>query len=310
MANSLCKETSSLTDLLECSLCRCVLEEPVSLKCLHTFCTKCLDHYIASNKRGTLINCPLCRNCCSTADLVKDFFKIKLLDFHKQNKVTRCSTHSSEIVIRFCFVCMKSLCYECIMQENHLQHRVEKFEEAENYFRNRFASCRLSLLQCTLSVNSVLKKVQEKEVRETLMLDNLENSIGLQEQIIIDAVRKEKLEILAKIKSARSELINVNAANMKKYLEELQDCAVKFMETINCTPFEERDKKYNQIEQKIKDCVALKDFVIICDDLQLQYQPSSLGSLLGKFSYIFPSNATGYSKFHSSEPNVNIKNSF
>ena len=60
---------SILYGALECSICQEVFDTPVSLPCLHTFCVRCIEHYIKSlhlnpnpsraDKRK--LTCPICR---------------------------------------------------------------------------------------------------------------------------------------------------------------------------------------------------------------------------------------------------------
>lgn len=56
------KEHASLEDILSCSICRELFNEPVTLVCGHTFCLQCLALY----KEHNTTTCP---NCCASSTL-------------------------------------------------------------------------------------------------------------------------------------------------------------------------------------------------------------------------------------------------
>lgn len=54
-------EVASVPDTdFDCNLCYCLLYDPVSIPCGHTFCRKCLAQALNSKP-----NCPMCRTPCS-----------------------------------------------------------------------------------------------------------------------------------------------------------------------------------------------------------------------------------------------------
>lgn len=49
---------SRLEETLRCSVCQDIFQEPVFLKCRHSFCKSCLQEWWSRNRRP---ECPLCR---------------------------------------------------------------------------------------------------------------------------------------------------------------------------------------------------------------------------------------------------------
>ena len=56
------ERSSVLRTELECTLCLCLLCEPISISCGHTFCRLCLVKSLARHKK----KCPTCRAICHT----------------------------------------------------------------------------------------------------------------------------------------------------------------------------------------------------------------------------------------------------
>jgi endogenous inhibitor of DNA gyrase (YacG/DUF329 family) len=95
-----------LLKLLECPICMQTVEEPESLSCLHTFCSKCIRKHITTrtdkppDKDRASADCPICRLAIpNTSDLntvlKKDFFKAEMLEM--LNKARMYCRHSSNL---------------------------------------------------------------------------------------------------------------------------------------------------------------------------------------------------------------------
>ncbi|XP_024919491.1 SH3 domain-containing RING finger protein 3-like [Cynoglossus semilaevis] len=77
-------DSSSLLDLLECSVCLERLDTTAKvLPCQHTFCRRCLENIISSRNE---LRCPECRILvdCGVDDLPANILLVRLLDGIKQ----------------------------------------------------------------------------------------------------------------------------------------------------------------------------------------------------------------------------------
>jgi len=77
-------ESSSLLDLLECSVCLERLDTTAKvLPCQHTFCRRCLENILSSRNE---LRCPECRILvdCGVDDLPANILLVRLLDGIKQ----------------------------------------------------------------------------------------------------------------------------------------------------------------------------------------------------------------------------------
>lgn len=77
-------ESSSLLDLLECSVCLERLDTTAKvLPCQHTFCRRCLENIVTSRNE---LRCPECRILvdCGVDDLPANILLVRLLDGIKQ----------------------------------------------------------------------------------------------------------------------------------------------------------------------------------------------------------------------------------
>ena len=50
-----------IDELTQCPICASAYVSPRSLPCVHTFCTACLETYIADKRPGDKATCPMCR---------------------------------------------------------------------------------------------------------------------------------------------------------------------------------------------------------------------------------------------------------
>ena len=60
------QKRQDIPSLFKCSICLKISDDPRTLHCLHSFCKKCLENFVAG-KREDKLRCPACR-CQFTAD--------------------------------------------------------------------------------------------------------------------------------------------------------------------------------------------------------------------------------------------------
>ena len=97
---------SMVEQMIACSICVDVLDDPRHLPCLHIYCYKCLVQYLSSNYNRDVIECPECREWFllpngKVEDLPVTFLHNKLKDvkppilIDKKRKV-------KDITVRYC----------------------------------------------------------------------------------------------------------------------------------------------------------------------------------------------------------------
>ena len=47
-------------NLTDCAICKCILDNPKTLQCLHSFCLKCLEKLLLLENDKAAISCPTC----------------------------------------------------------------------------------------------------------------------------------------------------------------------------------------------------------------------------------------------------------
>ena len=56
------KEWKQIEEEITCSICGNLFTDPKTIPCLHTFCKRCIEKSIESNKKMvSIVCCPLCR---------------------------------------------------------------------------------------------------------------------------------------------------------------------------------------------------------------------------------------------------------
>ena len=80
-------------DLLNCTICWELFDEPKSLPCLHTFCEKCLDKFVTSKGSTDKFACPLCN---ITTEIPKNNVRDFPVNFTLKELITRFVSSESE----------------------------------------------------------------------------------------------------------------------------------------------------------------------------------------------------------------------
>jgi len=136
---------SFLTDLIECSICQDVFDDPRSLPCLHTFCLKCIrDACKAMPAFCAFHSCPQCRKLFSLPSggveaLPHDFKTASLVERVKNDDY--CTAHPDDFVMatKFCIKCGEYACSLCEVTRHYdcLQQNCMMFDEASRHFGER-----------------------------------------------------------------------------------------------------------------------------------------------------------------------------
>ncbi|KAK3091558.1 hypothetical protein FSP39_020802 [Pinctada imbricata] len=264
----------------KCSLCSNILEDPQTLPCLHSFCSKCID----DAERGNI-----CLYCKSKGDkelkAVPDFFLKNMIDYlritegnceHKKCSFCQLSNKST-VAVSICITCLDFLCEECSkfhnmtrMTKDHevksLQdiHKGKHEEEIRSQQRVPCSTANTSLIffcktcnvltceECVFKEHMkhevVKANEQSKEVREKVKigLKTLSTSCGkmnaarMKEKNRLDETRKMKENLLQKIRLGK-----------EYFIKEIEEQAVNAESQV--------EKLYKDPEGKLEKCFVFLD---------------------------------------------------
>ena len=121
------KEWQQIEEEITCSICGDLFNDPKTIPCLHTFCKRCIEKSIESNKKmASVVCCPLCRTPLPRDDissvptnfsinrLVEIFGKRKEGGNSSALKEMKCSSCEDGLpAITWCVECENSLCEYC-----------------------------------------------------------------------------------------------------------------------------------------------------------------------------------------------------
>ncbi|XP_072181322.1 uncharacterized protein [Diadema setosum] len=125
----------AIEDYLECPVCMETFNDAKYLKCLHTFCTKCVENLA---RGGSEITCPVCRQVTvidrksGTSTLKSNILVNRMVEALQNKNVTTsndftkgkdpvCKKHRPIRKNYFCKKCQEFICSECVM-EDHKKH--------------------------------------------------------------------------------------------------------------------------------------------------------------------------------------------
>lgn len=114
-----------------CPICVDVFQDPVSLKCTHSLCNRCLQEYW--NTQETL-QCPVCRKHCSSDEPTMSLAFTSLCENFKSRKSTSpsgeiCPEHDEKLKL-FCFEDKQPICVVCFTSKKHKNHQCAPIVEA------------------------------------------------------------------------------------------------------------------------------------------------------------------------------------
>ncbi|XP_051547488.1 zinc-binding protein A33 [Myxocyprinus asiaticus] len=125
-------DLSFLEDDLTCIVCCDVFTDPVTLKCSHSLCEKCLQQFWSTRD---VPQCPVCRKECSQDEPTKSLAFRALCESFKMRKPAAivsevvCGEHKETLKL-FCFEDKQPICVVCYTSKKHRNHRCSPVEEA------------------------------------------------------------------------------------------------------------------------------------------------------------------------------------
>ncbi len=197
MVDKLVEETA------QCNVCLESFDElkplglrPLTLECLHVFCSGCLTEI--SKRHPKEILCPTCKSPSKVPDGGVENFKLafwvnKILDIVEPQGKTKhfCTVHKDKEDSLYCETCSVFICINCIVRKSkHYSHDYLEVEDAFKKFKLEVESSQSRLYkqvdnteQALKSLNSYRQGLQDeqfaitdklgKDVRKTFIMDQI-----------------------------------------------------------------------------------------------------------------------------------------
>ena len=236
---------------LECSVCQeqfTEIKEPKILKCLHTFCTTCLEAWLRQQREGQL-SCPTCRHItkCPNNDinnLPSNLFCKQLVEIVEaysgqgQEDSPQCGNCDERKSLKFyCSNCNCFLCEDCAavhmkvkLFRGHIVKEIENFESSDvqdyarsaNVCKKHKDEVRFLCLHCQICICrdcALLEHQDHKRISVDQGLENIEPDIeakirevqanGSRLKTHKETMEKRKLKLSSDIEEARREVKRV-----------------------------------------------------------------------------------------------------
>lgn len=239
---------SEVRSLLECPLCLATLIDPVQLPCLHSFCERCIKHFI-SEQQGNLVKCPVCRASNPAGQsLVRDFFKQNLIDISR--KTLTCKKHS-ELIVRFCTVCKRLMCVDCVAdkcQNGQYGHKLVNKDVIEKNVCDFFHKSQLQVSQWKTII-------ENSSTKANTMFEEAAKAI----KTLINSHADDVCNVVKQEASTMCKQVDKQCAVRKKQVQLTNDEALKSVEMLEKaiasgiqSPLEDRIGISFQLEEKMK----------------------------------------------------------
>ncbi|XP_035260188.1 zinc-binding protein A33-like [Anguilla anguilla] len=249
-------------DDLCCSVCCDIFKEPVVLKCSHSFCRECVQHYW-EEKRSR--ECPICRTKASMKDppvnralrsIVESYLKQKTeSEADKSEAVEKtgvcCSLHGEKILL-FCEEDQEPLCLVCQTSKKHRNHQVCPVEEAVLDLKEELKPD-LNLIKEKLKrFTEVEQECEETAEHITSQAQHTERQIKAEFEKLHQFLREEeeaRLAVLREEEEQKSRIIKDKSENIRRHISTLTDkmtAIEKAMDTEDTTFL----KSYKNIKER------------------------------------------------------------
>uniref|UniRef100_A0A8C2AFW2 Tripartite motif containing 35-14 n=1 Tax=Cyprinus carpio TaxID=7962 RepID=A0A8C2AFW2_CYPCA len=233
-----------------CLICCDIFTDPVTLKCSHSLCEKCLQRFWTTQD---VPHCPVCRKECSHDEPTKSLAFRALCETFKNRKPTAvsgdvCPEHKEELKL-FCFEDQQPICVVCYTSKKHENHKCSPVDEAAGNLK-RDLKTQMNRLQETLDK---LKKARESCVKQAELskehtskdenqmkkeFEKLHQFLRDEEEKHIRSLRKEKECQDRKLEARMKELskqISDLSENMAAVWQDMEEKKLTFLQNYKDT---------------------------------------------------------------------------
>ena len=247
------KCVSMVEEIITCSICVELTDDPRVLQCLHTYCYKCLVQYLSSKDKQDEIECPVCRKWCplpngNVDDLPVSFLYNQLKDANTaaggaaQDEGTvvdeedksrfTCSTSecACKKAVAFCETC-RYICLECESVHKSISllrsHVILSLEEAVKDKLNELPVCpkhpreivKLYCEDCQLPICLLCYPLNHAQHKCHEIIDKSSKlKVQLKDMVGTMDTYIDTCDKMAKLVANHSEKIDYSAAGMKKHI--------------------------------------------------------------------------------------------
>ncbi|XP_026111651.1 E3 ubiquitin-protein ligase TRIM39-like [Carassius auratus] len=241
---------SFLEEDLTCIICCDVFTDPVTLKCSHSLCEKCLQRFWTTQD---VPRCPVCRKECSHDEPTKSLAFRALCETFKKRKPSAvsgdvCPEHKEELKL-FCFKDQQPICLVCYTSKKHEKHKCSPVDEAAGNLKEDLKT-QMDRLQEALAD---LKKARESCVKQAELLEEHarmdENQIKKEFEKLHQFLRDEEekhirslhkeIQLLDENLKARTEELSAQISdmceNMAGVWQDMEEENITFLQNYNDT---------------------------------------------------------------------------
>lgn len=229
-----------LRKLVVCCVCQVgyiqEMECPISMPCLHTICTKCLDVQVARIGQKDSITCPICVTSCKVPSggieaLPSDTFyyvmRESLIRPHDEIPpvpAALCRIHKDEEVTLYCDTCLLPVCHTC-WQQHHQSHQMKEMEETANSLDFEMRNTLIYQLEaCMTDASENLDNLRDNRNKMTADLKEARDRIRKEARRLRDEISHKEAMHMGQLNHTELEMTPV--------LNKAQEMYESFFETI------------------------------------------------------------------------------
>ncbi|XP_020782088.1 zinc-binding protein A33-like isoform X2 [Boleophthalmus pectinirostris] len=219
---------------ISCPICCDIFNNPVVLKCSHSFCKLCLEQYWTRNRPRR--DCPLCRNE-STDDPVPSLTLRNLCESYIQDSDDAeggqlqcdpgemCPYHGEKFKL-FCLVDKVPICVVCHTSRKHKQHDCCPVSEAIVDVKDKVKSTLESLLEKRITFENMKKVYEDSESHIRFQAQLVERKTHEEFQILhsfLEAEEAARVESLRREQEHKAQAMREKAEEMSRNIQAVSD---------------------------------------------------------------------------------------
>ncbi|KAJ8362905.1 hypothetical protein SKAU_G00117360 [Synaphobranchus kaupii] len=216
---------SLLEQELSCPVCADIFQDPVVLKCSHSFCKTCLaQHWLSSGLR----DCPICRRASKEEPVLNLTLRNTCQSYLRERELRgpgrSCSSHGESLKL-FCLQDRQLICVDCLTQQhqNHsfcplevvLPHCRAELLELQTVLKEKLTTFRDVKMSCLQTAQYIKIQTQHTERQILEQFEKLHQFLREEEEARIAALREEeeqKSQVMKeKIEKMKREISSLSA---------------------------------------------------------------------------------------------------